>query len=183
VGEASDGKFDEPAAASFGDGTRNERGGFKDVLRSPKLECERDVGVVGDEVEFVILGEGTGAEAVADSFRRNSTHILEKDSGSSALSRSGILEPEETRRPPREGGAFVPVPARCNPALSRSLSSHERIDEKIESISNLFPSPREVVRNWSSMLVMRRRSTVLSEEEVRRRRRASVRCSLIMTVS
>jgi len=127
---------------------------------------------------------GAGGAADADSFRRNSTHIRENDSVSSGFSRSrfGLIgpEPEETRRPLNEG-RLADKPERCSPAFSRSLSSHDRMDDKRESISKRFGSEREVVRNWRRMFVTSRRSTLLSDEFFRNRRRASVRCSLIIT--
>jgi hypothetical protein len=55
----------------------------------------------------------------------------------------------------RIGGA-LPLPTFCNPAFSLSLSSHDKIVDKIESISNRFESARGAARNARRMLLTRR---------------------------
>jgi hypothetical protein len=55
----------------------------------------------------------------------------------------------------RIGGA-LPLPTFCNPAFSLSLSSHDKIVDKIESISNRFESARGAARKAKRMLLTRR---------------------------
>lgn len=55
----------------------------------------------------------------------------------------------------RIGGA-LPLPTFCSPAFSLSLSSHDKIVDKIESISNRFESARGAARKARRMLLTRR---------------------------
>jgi len=55
----------------------------------------------------------------------------------------------------RMGGA-LPLPTFCSPAFSLSLSSHDKIVDKIESISNRFESARGAARKARRMLFTRR---------------------------
>lgn len=55
----------------------------------------------------------------------------------------------------RKGGA-LPLPTFCNPAFSLSLSSHDKIVDRIESISNRFESARGAARKARRILLTRR---------------------------